>query len=444
MNEWRASENVTLNNAVFYVTGEGYFDYDGTGWTGAEYYRLTPEFGFQNAPDPINPIIRANVENAQVGWLPRISLNHAGGTFTTGLELRRHRSNHWGRIQSAAGLPEELDPSRHYYEYKAGKDIAALYAQEQYRLNERINLMASVQYVYNRYLLFDEMYVGTDFTADYHFLNPRFGVNYNLNEQWNLYGNLSWTNREPRLKNLYDAAESSGGERPQFAVTPAGAFDFTSPLVTPERLLNFEFGAGYATEDLRILLNAYVMDFSDEIVKSGQLDRFGQPITGNAEKTLHRGLELSAQWVLHRTLTLDVNGMFSSSRLQTYTIYETDGAGAPIARALDGNRIAGFPEKLANAKLIWRESGITAVLTWKYVGDQYTDNEQDEAKKVDPWSIMNIALGYRISALPMCKAAEIRLSVNNLFDTLYAQSGEGEQFFVGAERNFFVDLALEL
>ena len=35
------------------------------------------------------------------------------------------------------------------------------------------------------------------------------------------------------------------------------------------------------------------MDFSDEIVKSGQVDRFGQPVTGNAERTRHLGLELS-------------------------------------------------------------------------------------------------------------------------------------------------------
>ncbi|MCZ7556772.1 MAG: TonB-dependent receptor [Bacteroidia bacterium] len=444
LNEWRASDVLTFNSALFYVVGQGYFDYDGTGWTDAAYYRLTPEFGFPNAPDPGNPIIRAYVDNRQFGWLPRLTLKHGGGAFTAGFELRRHRSVHWGRIQSAAGLPEELDPSRHYYEYKGGKDVAAVFAQEQLQLSERVNVQGSVQYVFNRYRLFDEMYVGTDFSSDYHFLNPRLGINYNIDERWNLYGSVSLTSREPRLKNLYDAAESSGGETPQFAQRPDGSYDFTSPVVKPEQLLNSEFGAGYIADGVRVLVNTYVMDFSDEIVKSGQLDRFGQPITGNAEKTLHLGLELSAQLRLLRTLTLDVNGLFSRSRLSRYSVFEDDGSGGVLERKLDGNHIAGFPEQLANAKLTWRDRGLSVVALWKYVGKQYTDNEQNEDNSVDAWNVFNLAVGYRSTALPWWKAVELRLAVNNVFDALYAQSGEGDQFFVGAERNYFIDLAFEL
>jgi outer membrane receptor for ferric coprogen and ferric-rhodotorulic acid len=37
---------------------------------------------------------------------------------------------------------------------------------------------------------------------------------------------------------------------------------------------------------------------------------------------------------------------------------------------------------------------------------------------------------------------EVKLQVNNLFDTLYAMYGEGEQFFVGAERNAFLNLTV--
>ena len=82
--------------------------------------------------------------------------DHGSGTFTAGLELRRHRSEHWGRIQWAEERPAGLDPHRHYYEYRGGKDIAAAYVQEQYRLTDRINVMGNLQYVFNRYSLFDE------------------------------------------------------------------------------------------------------------------------------------------------------------------------------------------------------------------------------------------------------------------------------------------------
>jgi iron complex outermembrane receptor protein len=440
LNEWSASDRLTLNSALFYTIGQGYFDYDGTGWTDAAYYRLTPEFGFENAADPVNPIIRAWVDNRQVGWLPRVTHSHEDGTLTAGFELRHHRSEHWGRIEWAEQLPAGIDPGRHYYEYRGGKDIAAVYVQEQYRLSPRLNIMGNVQYVFNRYSIFDEKYVGTDFHTDYQFFNPRIGVNYNVNDAVNIYGNVSYTHREPRLKNLYDAAESSGGAIPQFETGPNGGYDFDRPLVKPEKLLNVELGAGFAGEGYRLLVNGYVMDFSDEIVKSGGLDRFGQPITGNAEQTLHMGLELSARWSPLRNFLIDVNGMLSRSRLERYIVYENDSLGNPVAVNLAGNRIAGFPEQLFNVKLSWRQDAFTAVLTWKYVGAQYTDNSQREDYMVDAYDVLNASLAYRTPPVLGLRSLDLRLSVSNIFDRLYAQSGEGDQFFVAAERNYFFDI----
>jgi len=444
LNEWRVTDRLFLNSALFHVVGQGYFDFDGTGWTNASYFRMTPEYGFDAPVDPINPIIRAYVDNRQVGWLPRVTIKHDNGTFVSGFELRRHRSLHWGRVQWAEGLPEGLDPHRHYYEYRGGKDIAAVYAQEQYRLSSRINLMGNVQYVFNRYTLFDESYVGTDFNVDYHFINPRLGINYNLSDAWNLYSNVSWTNREPRLKNLYDAGESSGGATPQFAMIDDNRYDFSSPVVKPEQLLNIELGAGFTRNRHRVLFNGFLMDFKDEIVRRGGLDRFGQPITGNAEKTLHLGLELSARYHPTEHLTLDVNGMFSRSRLKSHTVFVRNEQREYVPFALDGNRIAGFPEQIANVKLTWRRYGVTAVASWKYVGDQFTDNFQDDDRRVDAWNIVNLIIGYRTPAFMGFRSAEIRLAINNLFDVLYAQSGVDDQFFVGAERNFFFDLSFDL
>jgi iron complex outermembrane recepter protein len=440
LNEWKVSEAVTLNSALFYFTGEGYFDYDGTGYTDTSYYRMTSRYGFDGVGNPVNPIIRAQVDNRQFGWLPRATWEHGGGTLTAGLELRRHRSLHWGRIQWAEGLPEGYDPDRRYYEYSGGKDIASVYVQELHRLGDRLILMGNVMYVFNRYMLFDEAFVGNDIAVDYHFVNPRLGLNWNIDAAWNLYGNLSYTQREPRLKNLYDAAESSGGALPQFEVDAAGAYDWSRPLVTPEKLLNLEVGTGYRTAYAELLVNGYVMRFADEIIKSGQLDRFGQPVTGNAEATMHYGLELSGRWSPLTTLHLDVNGLVSRSRLTNYAVYEDDGS---VTR-LDGNRIAGFPELLANARVTWTWNGVTASLAAKFVGDQYTDNFQSEENKVDAYTVVNLMLGWRTPPVLGARALELRLAVNNLFDRLYAQSGEGDQFFVGAERNYFFDVTLEL
>jgi outer membrane receptor for ferric coprogen and ferric-rhodotorulic acid len=41
-------------------------------------------------------------------------------------------------------------------------------------------------------------------------------------------------------------------------------------------------------------------------------------------------------------------------------------------------------------------------------------------------------------------SVEAKLQVNNLFDVLYASYGEGDQFFVGAERNVFFQITVSL
>ena len=113
LNEWHPSGQLSLNSALFAVFGEGYFDYDATGWTTRESFRMTPEYGFPDGtPDPANPIVRGQVSKWQVGWMPRMTYAHDAGTLTAGLEVRTHESFNWGRIQWAGNLPEGLDPDR--------------------------------------------------------------------------------------------------------------------------------------------------------------------------------------------------------------------------------------------------------------------------------------------------------------------------------------------
>jgi hypothetical protein len=54
---------------------------------------------------------------------------------------------------------------------------------------------------------------------------------------------------------------------------------------------------------------------------------------------------------------------------------------------------------------------------------------------------MESPLVYKLTAI---SKNIFRLAINNILNKLYAQSGEGEQFFVGAERNMFFDIAVNL
>ena len=59
------------------------------------------------------------------------------------------------------------------------------------------------------------------------------------------------------------------------------------------------------------------MLFNDEIIKSGQLDRFGQPVRVNVDRTVHAGVELSfiSRFFKNR-FELIGNGTFSRNTIE--------------------------------------------------------------------------------------------------------------------------------
>ena len=455
LHEWQLTDDLVLNNALFLVTGDGFFDYDGS-WAPYSYFRITRENGFDVSGDPenqyiTNALIRAWVSNVQIGWLPRARIGHAGGTLTIGAELRNHRSHHWGAIRWGEQLPTGVTPDYRYYEYRGAKNIFSFYAHELASLRPDLTLQLDLQYVYNRYRLYDEKFVGTDFSVPYHFLNPRVGLNYNVTDKINVYAQISRTSREPRLKNLYDAAEAStpeswGAVTPQFRTLGSGRYDFSDPLVKPEALVDLELGGGYISERFRAGMNFFSMSFTNEIIKKGQLDRFGIPVTGNAERTLHEGIEFttSAKW--NDVLEFHANATVSRNRLVRYTVFE---GSAPVS--LNWNTIAGFPDMLANVRATYRQHGFTLSVLLQHVGEFYTDNFQnprartpDPARTVDAATVMHAWVSFRPALGSLLRNLEIQVQVNNVFNKIYASHGEGDEFFPAAERNIFASLRLGL
>lgn len=462
INKWKINAYTTLHNTLFYVIGQGYFDYDGS-WINyygddvvRQYFRLTAENGFDTtAKVPSNTLIRAWVGNRQFGWLPRVEWEKGTHHLTVGGEFRVHRSLHWGKMLWAENLPPDFDPDYKFYDYRAGKNIVSGYAHHIWKISPAWSVMSDLQMVYNEYRLIREEYANRRFRVPYYFLNPRFGITFRPSETWHLYVNLSHTSREPRLTNLYDAAGSSVPAEyssdfgaipyPQFHEKSPGVYDYSRPLVKPEKLFNIELGSGYEIKD-RLLLNAsfFWMDFRDEIIKKGTTDRFGQPITTNADRTRHAGLELSGSYRLLRDLEIYGNGTYSRNRLIRYTTVAKDTNGQYIPVRLNGNPIAGFPDLMGmlGAKYRWR--AFYANLNARHVGAFYTDNFRNPEHKVPAYTVCNLMLAWQIQKPLGLQAMEFRLQINNLFNNLYFASGEKDEFFPAAERNYMLSCQITM
>ncbi|GJQ64497.1 MAG: TonB-dependent receptor [Melioribacteraceae bacterium] len=454
LNEYRLNENVKINSALFLIIGKGFFDYDGS-WAPYSYFRLTPSNGFAISGDPdnlymSNVLIRAMVENKQYGWIPRVNIQHKNGNLILGGEIRVHNSVHWGSINYAEGIPSGVPVDYRYYYYEGGKDIFTLYAHEEYQLNEQVNILAEIQLAHHNYKIENEKYLNNEFSLSNTFFNPRFGINYKFDDNVSSYFALATVTREPRLKNYYDAAESGGGADPQFNKNSDGTYNFDDPIVSPETMNSFELGASYSSELLSSNLNMFFMSFDDEIVKNGQLDRFGQPVTGNVERTIHSGIELSASVKPTSTLEFIVNGSYSNNYIKegkTFVGYDSGVADINLA----DNKIAGFPDITLNAIAKFTYSGFYSQIALRYVGSYYTDNYDEKLgvlnnlypgltsytdNKVEAYTTANFFASYSFELKPVFREVKVYCRLVNLFDELYAAYGVGGDFFPGPERHF--------
>lgn len=477
LNDWKISDNISIKSSLFFYTGEGYFDYSGDGWTNAGSYYLTKEYGFDSTTqDPKNPLIRAWVGNKHGGWIPRLVYSHDNGTLTAGAEIRTHRSDHWGKLIYAENLPSGYDKDRKFYEYKGERDIFSIFAREQYKINDEMIASVEGQLVshtyrinnekfgekYSQYTSISNTIVGNGddlFSMNYLFFNPRAGFVWNFEENQNVKIAIAYTSREPRMSNLYNASEAFSGNTPLFAGDTANGlrrYDFTKPLVKPEKMLDFEIGWQYKKDRNMFAANVYMMDYTDELVKSGNLDIFGNPIDGNAPKTSHIGLELEAKYTFKFINFLDdqfyvflaSNATFSRNRIVDFDYISKDGK---TKISLKDNPIAAFPDAMANISIGTESENFYLALSGKYVGEFYTNNyggmantnelirtEIGYVDNINPaFFIMNLAISYKMHDILGAEKIKVNAHINNLTNKIYSATGTGKDFFPAAERNFY-------
>ncbi len=460
LNEVILNDIVTINSAMFFVSGSGYFDYDGS-WAPYSYFRFTNQNGFYVDTDPDslyinNAIIRAQVENKQFGWLPRIRIKLFSNEINAGLEMRIHRSLHWGALQSGIGAPIEASPAYHYYEYNGGKNIFGGFVNDVFSLDENFHLTGELQLSSSKYILRNEKFIGTDFSISNTFLNPKIGLSYKYNNEINFFASIAKVSREPRLLNYYNASEASDGyTKPQFEQTADGHYDFSKPFVKPETMRDLELGISYEKEKLHSSMNLFFMSFRNEIVNNGQVDKFGQPMTGNMERTRHIGIEFNFDINLTEDFDLQGNASFSKSTIRKGTAYNsfintvaTDTE--LVALDLSNNSISGSPNTIANLSASYHPGNLFLKLSMNYSGMFYSDNYGDNIagilskypgllsysdNKNDAFINSKIFCSYTLQSLSGIKELKIFMQVNNIFNRLYSAYAVGKEFFPGAERN---------
>ncbi len=497
---FQPGKNLLLSNTFSYIRGDGYFNTSYPVFYGYDfdYFRMKPFFvqdtvsynslyykrnddgtfyfekgkGYEIVRSDL--VSRLNVNNNTYGWFPKVQLKHNNekGTLIVGGEIRYHKSEHFGEVTSGESLPPGTPQDFVYYFYNGGKRTYSAYVNELYRITEKLDAMIGLQYVYHRYNLSNDRFKPYDFSLNYNFFTPRTGINYNFNDKLNAFINFSIAKREPRLKDIYDAENPDS--KPNFRIidTLKGIYD--DPLIKPEEMKDYEFGISYNSYKIKAELNFYFMDFKNEIVNNGQLDNVGQPISGNAGKSIHKGIELGFKispfsQINFKGLTISGNLNLSDNYFTDYReVSGADSSGNIIyGNDYTDNKILLTPGVIGNLTLNYSDDhGINAYLSLQHIGKQYLDNSENERKNpeirnqigyvekiIKSYTVFNAGLSLNIlsltktgKSLKVLKNVKIDFKANNIFDALYETSGSisgGIPYWIpAATRNFYAELKI--
>jgi iron complex outermembrane receptor protein len=486
---WQISPILDFSNTFYYVRGQGYYEnlkeqkglseygmneLETTdpalfGADSLDYYLTVNDTTlFRNGNGKYvvasTDLVRQKwVKKNQYGWIGKLNYDTGKGLMTLGTSIYLFDSYHFGKVLWAKNMPVFYSADRLYHKYNGYKNNFSIYFNYLYRLMKHTDVLTNVLYEHKEYTFKQReagLFDGTElnrYKVKYDFFNPRLGLNYNIHPDWNLYGNISVSHREPSDDDLFDTfyGPDELGIDPLFdrpdTVTTAGKIQYiqwSDPIVNPETVFDYEAGITYQHHNWGFKLNFYFMDFRNEVVPLGTVDKDGDPVKGNAEQTVHSGMELAFNTRPISLLSFDGNVAFSKNYYHKYDerILDWD-TGLVSQRDLSGNPIAGFPDLIANLRLGLNWRPVSASLLFRHIGKQYLDNSGDAGHSIDPFRRLDLILHYQLTNFLTFSEIRFMLKINNLLDEKYETAGyydpwsETAFFYPAAPRNFYLGVS---
>jgi iron complex outermembrane receptor protein len=364
---------------------------------------------------------------------------------------------------SAQFLDGAIDPTHRYYNYAGKKQVGSIYGQEYYRFSDRLSTQATAQLRYIRYD-FDQVKMGAfkgyDYIVDWLFFSPRIGLNYKVNDQTNLFANFAVASRTPTDEAIYEADDPwlmPSLEIESFNLSSSGdtLYQFGDPTAKSERLYDFEVGGQYRTDEYAFGVNFFWMDFHDEILPYGGVNESGVPITVNADRSLHTGIELTGSVKPLERVSLCGNFAYNYNRVKEFV---TDVDGFQID--FKDKKVVGFPDYLGSIMVDYSHSAFRMTGRVRFVGRQYMELYNIDSLSIDPYAVLSASASYTIRDAFNMGDLTLSARVDNLFDKKYESAGYGGNFaymdganlivggwaeyFAAAERSFYAQLKLEL
>lgn len=413
--------NWKLNAALHYTKGHGYYNEYKTKRTLFE-YDLDHAMTWAKS----DLVRKKTMDNDFYGVVASLTYdNKKNLQAVLGGGWNKYDGDHYGLTPWVKNPVDELFPDHRYYDNNTKKTDFNIYGKVTYDLLPGLNAFLDMQYRHIGIKMngpTDEIdwtvnkRIVYDIQKSYDFFNPKFGLNYDITQNHKVYASYAIAHKEP-TRNNFENNNNAGLEMPK-----------------TERLNDLEAGYKFQSRHFSAGANLYWMDYKDQFVLTGEIDKIGEAITRNMPKSYRIGVELEAAWKPVDWFRWDANATLSKNRVKDITVQLTDGSVADLG----SQPLAFSPDFLLNNILTFSYCGFKTSVQSQYVSDQYLTNTgiksyqtlDDNGKPVDVGMMLeghfntNLDLSYNFR-LPKVgvKDATIGVTLYNLFSAKYDNNG---------------------
>ena len=419
----RFNPKLSLNLAGHYTKGAGYYEQYKAGEDFATY-------GFDSLLIGTDTITQTDIirrrwlDNDFFGGVFALNYEHGDAEVTLGGGANQYNGDHFGEVVWAE-YASNSDIRDRYYENSSDKFEFHTYLKGTLKKN-RTTYFVDVQYRHIDYafLGIDEVngvLVESPQQAAYDFINPKAGFMVDINNRNNIYFSMAGANREPVRK---DFRESTPENRPVY-----------------EQVIDFELGYRYKGKKLLTNANGYFMNYTDQLILTGQINDVGGYTRTNVDNSYRAGIELELGYMILKNLSITGNITLSQNKVDRFNEFvDNYDVGGQDTIAHSNTDLAFSPNVIAAAGVSYTPvKGLDVNFLSKYVGEQFLDNTSNDTRKLGAYFISNLQISYALKDV-LFKEIKFGLQVNNLFNELYENNGYTWGYVYGGERtqeNFY-------
>ena len=417
----RLCDVLNLNAALHYTRGDGYYEEYKRKRTLLE-YDLDPQETWAKS----DLVRQKKMLNDFYGVVASLNYNnHQNLQATLGGGWNKYDGDHFGYVTWVKSPVAALLPNHKYYDDNTKKTDFNVYGKVTYDFVPGLNAYVDLQYRHVGIKMVgptDEINWDTnkrivyDMKESYDFFNPKFGLNYDITSNHKVYASYAIAHKEPTRNNFQNSLNA----------------ELDQPKA--ERLNDLEVGYKYQSQLFTAGANLYWMDYKDQFVLTGEIDKIGEAITRNVPDSYRLGVELEAALKPIDWFRWDVNATWSKNRVKGITVQLMDGGVADL-----GNQPLAFsPNFILNNILTFNYRGLKASVQSQYVSEQYMTNtgfksyqtHDDNGQLVDVGMMLdghfttNVDLSYNFQ-LPKLgiKDVTVGLTLYNLFSAKFDNNG---------------------